>query len=120
MRMRTVLLGAAVVGAGYLLWRRPATQRFVATVRDAATEREAQLREAVETAVREDATTRAPRHAAGARVPDLDVDAGWDRDRPALADGDRGRSLSPEEARALLLDPAGHARADGPDGGRAR
>ncbi|QIM21042.1 hypothetical protein G7075_07690 [Phycicoccus sp. HDW14] len=125
--MRTVLLGAAAVGVGYVVWRRPATQRFVATVREAATRREAELREAVELAVTEDATTRAPRHAADARVPDLDVDAGWDRadrsersTRPALGGEDPGRSLSPDEARALLLDPSGPSRADRPDGGRAR
>ncbi len=126
MRGRTVLLGAAAVGVGYLVWRRPATQRFVATLREAATRREAELREAVEVAVREDASTRAPRHAPGARVPDLDVAAGWgprgtDRDAalPLEAD-DPGRSLSPEEARALLLDPARPAPADGTDGARAR
>ncbi|WP_299445557.1 hypothetical protein [uncultured Phycicoccus sp.] len=119
MRARTLLLGAAAVGVGYALWRLPATRRFVTTVREAAREREADLREAVEVAVRTDATTRAPRHAAGAVVPDLDVDAGWgERDRgPAvsLTDGDPGRSLSPEEARALLLDPSGPA-GGGPGG----
>lgn len=123
MRPRTLVLGAVAVGVGYAVWRMPATQRFVATVREAATRREAELRAAVELAVTEDATTRAPRHAAGSRVPDLDVDAGWDRDRtarPALGDGDPGRSLSPDEARALLLDPAGAARDDRSDGGRAR
>jgi hypothetical protein len=123
-RRRTVVLGVAVAaGVGYAVWRMPATRRFVATVREAATRREAELREAVEVAVREDAGTRAPRHAAGARVPDLDVDAGWQRDRtprPTLGDDDPGRSLSPEEARALLLDPAGAARDDRSDGGRAR
>lgn len=115
MRPRTALLATAAVGVGYAVWRLPATRRFVETVRTAAREREEQLREAVETAVRADATTRAPRHAADARVPDLDVDAGWDRDRDgrpaarALAEGDPGRSLTPEEARALLTDPAGPA-----------
>ena len=110
---RLVRRGGGVGGAGSALGRGPAPRRFVATVREAATEREAQLREAVEVAVREDATTRAPRHAADARVPDLDVEAGWgSADR---AD-DPGRSLSPDEARALLLDPAGRAG----DGGRAR
>ncbi|MGG5259789.1 hypothetical protein [Phycicoccus avicenniae] len=126
MRMRTALLGAVAVGVGYAVWRMPATQRFVTTVREAATRREAELRAAVELAVSEDATTRAPRHAAGARLPDLDVDAGWDRHgtaRPALGEDDPGRSLTPDEARALLMDPAGAARtkrADRPDGGRAR
>ncbi len=46
---------------------------------------------------------------------DLEVDAGWNRDRargagaPASALGadDPGRSLTPEQARALLLDPTG-------------
>jgi hypothetical protein len=112
---RTVLLAALAVGAGYAVWRLPATQRFVATVREASARREAELREAVEVAVRADATTRAPRHAAGATTPDLDVEAGWDRDparrtvptASALGSGDPGRSLSPEEARALLLDPTG-------------
>ncbi|MFQ6173250.1 hypothetical protein ACK8HX_16740 [Oryzobacter sp. R7] len=112
MRLRTVLLAAAAVGVGYAVWRLPATQRFVATVREASAEREAELREAVEVAVRTDATTRAPRHAEGATVPDLDVDAGWDRSgerarTTALGEGDPGRSLTPEEARALLLDPTG-------------
>ncbi len=110
MRVRTVLLAAAAVGAGYAVWRLPATQRFVTTVREASARREAELREAVEVAVRADATTRAPRHAPGATVPDLDVEVGWDR-RPrqatALGDDDPGRSLTPEEARALLLDPTG-------------
>ena len=115
MKGRTVLLAAVAVGAGYAVWRLPVTQRFVATVREASARREAELREAVEVAVRADASTRAPRHAAGASVPDLDVEAGWDRDRAhrttptasALGSDDPGRSLSPEEARALLLDPTG-------------
>ena len=79
-RLRTVLLAAVAVGVGYAVWRLPATRRFVATVREASAQREAELREAVEVAVRTDATTRAPRHAAGAETPDLDVEAGWDRD----------------------------------------
>ena len=115
MSRRTVLLVAVAVGAGYAVWRLPVTRRFVATVREASARREAELREAVEVAVRADATTRAPRHAAGGLVPDLDVEAGWDRDRPrrsaptasALGSDAPGRSLSPEEARALLLDPTG-------------
>ena len=115
MRGRTVLLAAAAVGVGYALWRLPATQRFVATVKEASARREAELREAVEVAVEADATTRAPRHAAWSTTPDLDVDAGWDRGRPrpgaapasALGADDPGRSLTPEEARALLLDPTG-------------
>ena len=108
-----MLLTAAAVGVGYAVWRLPATRRFVATVREAAAERESELREAVEVAVHTDATTRAPRHAAGATVPDLDVDAGWGRGRgsaaaaAALGEDDPGRSLSPQEARALLLDPSG-------------
>lgn len=110
MRARTVLIAAAAVGAGYAVWRLPATQRFVATVREASARREAELREAVEVAVRTDATTRAPRHAPGATVPDLDVQTGWEggpRRATALGADDPGRSLSPEEARALLLDPTG-------------
>lgn len=113
MRLRTLVLAAAAVGVGYVVWRMPATRRFVATVREASAEREAELREAVEVAVRTDATTRAPRHAEEATVPDLDVDAGWDRSgegarsATALGEGDPGRSLTPEEARALLLDPTG-------------
>lgn len=112
--MRTAVGVAVLAGAAYVLWRRPATRRFVATVRESATEREAQLRAAVETAVREDATTRAPRHAADARIPDLDVDAGW-------GEGE-GRSLTPDEARDLLLDPAGRGRraADAGPADRAR
>lgn len=117
MRLRTLVLAAAVVGVGYAAWRLPATQRFVATVRDASARREAELREAVEVAVRTDATTRAPRHAPGATVPELDVDAGWgprggedaDSGAAALGEDDPGRSLTPEEARALLLDPTGRA-----------
>lgn len=105
MRGRTVLVATAAVGVCYALWRLPATQRFVRTVREAAAEREGQLREAVDLAVRTDATTRAPRHAAGARVPDLDVPA------RALGADDEGRSLTPDEARALLLDPAGRPHA---------
>ncbi len=116
MRARTVVLGVLAAGVGYAVWRMPATRRFVATVREAATQREAELREAVEVAVREDATTRAPRHAADARVPDLDVDAGWG----GLGEQDAGRSLSPEQARELLLDPAGRAERDHTDDGRAR
>jgi hypothetical protein len=115
MSRRTVLLAAVAVGAGYVVWRLPVTRRFVATVREATARREAELRRAVEVAVRTDATTRAPRHADGALVPDLDVEAGWDRDparraaTPAspLGADDPGRSLTPEEARALLLDPTG-------------
>ena len=115
MRRRTVLLAAAAVGAGYVLWRLPVTQRFVATYREASARREAELREAVEVAVEADATSRAPRHASWSTTPDLEVDAGWDRDRgrsgeaPASALGadDPGRSLTPDEARALLLDPTG-------------
>jgi hypothetical protein len=110
-----VLLAAVAVGAGYAVWRLPVTRRFVTTLREASARREAELREAVEVAVHADATTRAPRHAAGAAVPDLQVRAGWDRDAargatpPASALGaqDPGRSLTPEEARALLLDPTG-------------
>ena len=118
MRARTALLTAAVVvGAGVVLWRLPATRRFVDTVREAAAQREAELREAVEVAVRTDATSRAPRHGSDATVPDLDVEAGWDRDRTGrsatpLGESDPGRSLSAEEARALLLDPTGRASAD--------
>ena len=115
MRGRTVLLVAGAVGVGYALWRLPVTQRFVATYSEAARRREAELRQAVEVAVQADATSRAPRHAAWAETPELDVDAGWDRDHsrrraaPASALGadDPGRSLTPEEARALLLDPTG-------------
>jgi hypothetical protein len=114
-RGRTVLLAAAAVGVGYALWKLPITQRFVTTYQEASARREAELREAVEVAVETDATSRAPRHAAWAETPDLDVDAGWDRNRargegaPASALGadDAGRSLTPEEARALLLDPTG-------------
>jgi hypothetical protein len=110
-----VLLAAAAVGVGYALWKLPITQRFVTTYQEASARREAELREAVEVAVETDATSRAPRHAAWAETPDLDVDAGWDRNRargegaPASALGadDAGRSLTPEEARALLLDPTG-------------
>jgi hypothetical protein len=114
MRARTVLLAAAAVGVGFAVWRLPVTQRFVATVKEASARREAELREAIEVAVLEDATTRAPRHASGASIPGLDVTAGWDDDRtprshPAASLGadDPGRSLTPEQARALLLDPTG-------------
>ncbi len=114
MRARTtVLLVAAAAGLGYGLWRMPATRRFVATVREASTRREAELREAVEVAVLADATGRAPRHGPDPLRPDLDVEAGWDKD-PAvrraaahLGAEDPGRSLTPDEARALLLDPSG-------------
>jgi hypothetical protein len=110
-----VLLAAAAVGVGYALWKLPVTQRFVTTVKEASARREAELREAVEVAVETDATSRAPRHAAWSETPDLDVEAGWDRTRargtgtpaPALGADDPGRSLTPEEARALLLDPTG-------------
>jgi len=82
---------------------------------ESSARREAELREAVEVAVETDATSRAPRHAAWSETPELEVDAGWHRDRshgggaPASALGadDPGRSLTPEEARALLLDPTG-------------
>ena len=110
MRLRTLALTAVVAAAGYAVWRLPSTRRFVATVREASTRREAELREAVEVAVRTDATTRAPRHAAGGDVPELDVAAGWGgtgRSPSTLGATDPGRSLSPEEARALLLDPTG-------------
>lgn len=128
MRRRTVVLAAVVVvGAGLVVWRLPATRRFVGTVREAAAQREAELRQAVEVAVRADATSRAPRHTEDATVPELDVEAGWDRDRRGraatpLGAADPGRSLSPEEARALLLDPTGGTAADtatDPDGRRA-
>ncbi|MBR7742110.1 hypothetical protein KC207_02235 [Phycicoccus sp. BSK3Z-2] len=106
-----LLVGAAVVvlGTGYAVGRIPVVRRFVGTVRSAAAERESALRSAVETAVRTDATVRAPRHAAGSRVPDLGVRAGWDRDGGAVPPGeaDPGRSLTPDQARDLLLDPAG-------------
>ncbi len=114
MRGRTLVLAAAAVGVGYVVWRLPVTRRFVATVKEASARREAELREAIEVAVIEDATTRAPRHAGGSTTPDLDVTAGWDDDRtprthPAAALGADapGRSLTPEQARALLLDPTG-------------
>lgn len=114
MRLRTVVLTAAAVGVGYAVWRMPATQRFVATVKEASARREAELREAIEVAVLTDATTRAPRHASGVSTPGLDVTAGWDDDRrprthsaAALGADDPGRSLTPEEAKALLLDPTG-------------
>jgi hypothetical protein len=105
-----VLTGLALVGAGVVVWNLPVTRRFVRTVREAATQREAELRAAVETAVRADATSRAPRYADGATTPDLEVEAGWDRDHTRrsatpLGAGDPGRSLTPEEARAVLLDP---------------
>jgi hypothetical protein len=127
---RAVLVAGATVVVGCAVWRLPVTRRFVATVKEESARREAELREAVELAVRTDATTRAPRHATGARGPDLDVEAGWDPDRrpgsaTPLGAGDPGRSLSPEEARALLLDPTGPPAADGdgaqdgPPGGRA-
>ncbi len=48
--------------------------------------------------------------------PDLDVDAGWG----GLGEEDAGRSLSPEQARELLLDPAGRAPGHETDGRRAR
>lgn len=110
-----MLLAAVAVGATYAVWRLPVTRRFVATVREASARREAELREAVEVAVRTDATTRAPRHAPGATTPDLDVEAGWRRGparraastASALGTDDPGRSLTPDEARALLLDPTG-------------
>ena len=114
---RAGLLAVAAVGAvglGVALSRTPAVRRFVTTVREAAAEREAELRRAVEVAVTADATVRAPRHAADPRLPDLDVDAGWDTDRgrrrgaaAALGDDDPGRSLTPEQAHDLLLDPTG-------------
>ena len=115
MSRRTVLFAAVAVGATYAVWRLPVTRRFVATVKRASAQREAELREAVEVAVHTDASTRAPRHAAGAETPDLDVQAGWDRGAQrgaaspasALGSQDPGRSLTPEEARALLLDPTG-------------
>jgi hypothetical protein len=111
-----VVVTVVALGAGYALWRLPATRRFVGTVREAAARRETELRAAVETAVRADATSRAPRHAPGATVPDLEVEAGWDPDRRRrgtvpLGAADPGRSLSPEEARALLLDRALQPRA---------
>ena len=110
-----MLLATVAVGVTYAVWRLPVTQRFVATVKQASAQREAELREAVEVSVRTDASTRAPRHAAGASTPDLDVEAGWDRDpqrraaapASALGSQDPGRSLTPEQARALLLDPTG-------------
>ena len=113
-RGRTVAATVVAVGVAYAVWRLPATRRFVATVREASARREAELREAVEVAVRTDAGARAPRHAAGVATPDLEVDAGWDRGPRARALGadDPGRSLSPEEARALLLDPTGDHGAD--------
>ena len=114
MRTRSaVLLVAAAAGLGYGLWRLPVTQRFVATVRTASAEREAELREAVEVAVVADATGRAPRHSPDSVRPASDIEAGWDRDpqvrRAAamLGADDPGRSLTPEEARALLHDPTG-------------
>ncbi len=124
MRARTaVLVAVAAAGVGYAVWRLPVTQRFVGTVREASARREAELREAVELAVRTDATSRAPRHSSETLVPDLEVEAGWDRDRRAtpLGADDPGRSLSPEEARALLLDPTRPAGREGasPDDGRA-
>ncbi len=128
MRARTVVLtGLLVAGAGAVVWSLPATRRFVRTVREATAQREAELRAAVESAVRADATSRAPRYTDAAAVPDLEVEAGWDRDRrgrPAtpLGAGDPGRSLSPEEARAVLLDPTrprGRTAAEAAAGERA-
>ncbi|MGB7819738.1 MAG: hypothetical protein WBL35_13530 [Ornithinibacter sp.] len=114
MRARTtLLLVAAAAGLGYGLWRMPVTQRFVSTARTAAARREAELREAIEVAVVADATGRAPRHSPDAVLPTSDIEAGWDRDPQArraaagLGADDPGRSLTPEEARALLHDPTG-------------
>ena len=76
-------------GSATALWKLPVTQRFVRTVKDASARREAELREAVEVAVETDATSRAPRHAAWAETPDLEVEAGWDRSRDRGA-GDPG------------------------------
>ena len=119
MRVRTVLLAAAAVGAGYAVWRLPATQRFVTTVREASARREAELREAVEVAVRADATTRAPRHAPGSTVPDLDVEAGWDRrarDRPppSAPTTPAGRSRPRRRGRCSSTRPASELRRGSP------
>ena len=46
MSRRRVLLAVVAVGVGYAVWRLPATQRFVATVKEASARREAELREA--------------------------------------------------------------------------
>ena len=112
-----VVLGTAtaVVGAVALLTRTPPARRFLATVREAAGRREAELRRAVEVAVTADATARAPRHAPDPRIPDLDVDAGWEPrggTPGAPREPDPARSLSPEEARELLLDPTRAGDAD--------
>ena len=98
---RTVLLAAVAVGAGYAVWRLPVTRRFVATVREASARREAELREAVEVAVRSrrDDPGAPPRR--GRPTPDLDVEAGWDRDRrpPGRAHGIRPRAPTTRVAR---------------------
>jgi len=98
MRRRAVLLTVVALGVGYAVWHLPVTRRFTATVREAAARREADLREAVEVAVDRDAQTRAPRHAARG---DLTTPTS------PLGAGNPGRSLSAEEAHALLLDPTG-------------
>ena len=91
-------------GRGRLrVWRMPATRRFVATVREAATEREAELREAVEVAVREDATDPGP--AARGRRPRARPRRRRGLGRPRRRADARATRPSADEARELLLDP---------------
>jgi len=89
MRVRRVVLAAAVVGVGYAVVRlaawyapegvRQAARDFVTTVRHVSAEREAQLRLALGLAI--------------------ETDEG----------GELGDGLTPDEAAALLDDPTGRA-----------
>ena len=114
MRGRTVLLAAAAVGVGYGLWKPPVTQRFVSDGQGGLGPSRGRVREAVEVAV-ETARPAAPlgtprgprpRPRRGGR---LGPQPGPRRRHPGIRAGvdDPGRSLTPERARALLLDPTG-------------
>ena len=115
-RGRTVLLAAAAVGVGYALWKLPVTQRFVTTVqgrlrptrgRAARGRRGGGRDRRHEPAPR--ATPRGPRPPTSRSTPAGTATAPAAPGAPASALGadDPGRSLTPEEARALLLDPTG-------------
>lgn len=114
MRLRTVV-GAAVLGAvAYAAWRaasRPGTAAydFVSTVRTASAAREAELREAVTTM--EDAAHAHPYSDASSARGE-----GRQPGRHAAPARETGRSLSREEAKAVLLDPTGRAGGASPEG----
>lgn len=122
--MRVLVTVGGIAGAGYaatrLLERRTGTpfpelvERFARTARDAAAQREADLREALgmidenPPAARVD-RGRNPRDTASATRAEDAPPGDFPADRSSRSAGDEPPPLTAQEARALLLDPAGRA-----------